>query len=85
MSQEDRRAFLKMLAKGTAYAAPVVHSLAAPLDLVGQGKSSEHKHGGQAATASPTGSGLTQQTDIGAPPPGQRPPPGQSNPPPFQR
>jgi hypothetical protein len=43
MSQQDRREFIKKLAKGTAYVAPVVHSLAAPLDLVGQGKSSEHK------------------------------------------
>ena len=86
MSQEDRRAFLKKLAKGTVYAAPVVHSLAAPLDLVGQGKSSEHKHQGMlGATASPGGSSLTQQTDIGAPPPGQQPPPGQPNRPPFQR
>jgi hypothetical protein len=87
MSQEDRRAFLKKLAKGTVYAAPVVHSLAAPLDLVGQGKSSEHKRerGSRAATASPGGSSVTQQTDIGAPPPGQQPPPGQPNRPPFQR
>ena len=44
MANEDRRAFLKKLARGTAYAAPVVYSMAAPLDLVGQGKSSEHKH-----------------------------------------
>ena len=85
MSQEDRRAFLKRLAKGTAYAAPVVLSLAAPLDLVGQGKSSEHKHGSTGATASPSGSDLTQQTGIGAPPPGQQPPPGKPNRPPFQR
>jgi hypothetical protein len=87
MSQQDRRAFLKKLAKGTVYAAPVIHSLAAPLDLVGQGMSSEHKHehGNWAATASPGGSSLTQQPDIGAPPPGQQPPPGQSSRPPFRQ
>jgi len=44
MTTEDRRAFLRKLAKGAAYSAPVVYSMAAPLDLVGQGKSSEHKH-----------------------------------------
>ena len=43
MDSQERREFLKQLAKGTAYATPVVHSLAAPLDLLGQGKASEHK------------------------------------------
>jgi hypothetical protein len=75
MSNEDRREFLKKLAKGTAYAAPVVHSLAAPLDLVGQGSSSQHKKRPN-AVAAPGSSGITQQEQIGAPSPGERPPPG---------
>jgi hypothetical protein len=75
MSNEDRREFIKKLAKGTAYAAPVVHSLAAPLDLVGQGKSSQHKKN-PAALAAPGSGSITQQQQIGAPPPGERPPPG---------
>lgn len=44
MSSDDRREFLKKLAKTAIYSAPVVHSFAAPVDLLGQGKSSEHKH-----------------------------------------
>lgn len=38
MAQENRRAFLRKLAKGAAYTAPVVCSMAAPVDLIGQGK-----------------------------------------------
>jgi hypothetical protein len=45
MTHEDRRAFMRKLAKGTVYAAPVVFSMAAPLDLLGQGGSSD-KGGG---------------------------------------
>ena len=74
MSREDRREFIKKLAKGTAYAAPVVHSLAAPLDLVGQGQSSQHKKTN--TVAAPGAGGITQQQQIGAPPPGDRRPPG---------
>jgi len=40
MNPEDRRSFLKRLAKSAAYAAPVIQSFAEPADLVGQGKSS---------------------------------------------
>ncbi|NIM49628.1 MAG: hypothetical protein GTN62_05340 [Gemmatimonadales bacterium] len=44
MTEQARREFLKKLAKAAAYTAPVVYSLAAPIDLVGQGgKSSQHK------------------------------------------
>ncbi len=42
MSSDDRREFLKKLAKTALYSAPVVHSFAAPVDLLGQGQSSEH-------------------------------------------
>lgn len=55
MSDESRRAFLKRLARGGAYVAPVVASLAAPVvDLLGQGASSQHKPG-----AAPTYPGAT--------------------------
>jgi len=64
MSIEDRREFIKQLARGTAYAAPVVHSLAAPLDLVGQSKASEHKKEWQ--TPAPA----SQSTSPFPPPPG---------------
>ena len=46
MSSDDRREFLKKLAKTALYSAPVVHSFAAPVDLLGQGMSSGHKHAG---------------------------------------
>lgn len=59
MSSDDRREFLKKLAKTAIYSAPVVHSFAAPVDLLGQGKSSEHKkqhqHGPPAPPPSPAG------------------------------
>ena len=68
MSPEGRREFIKRLAQGTAYAAPVVHSMAAPLDLVGQGQSSEHKK--QWETRAPSGQVNKQTTDPFPPPPG---------------
>ncbi len=68
MSSEDRRAFIKKLAQGTAYATPVVHSLAAPLDLVGQGKGSEHKKEWQAEA--PASQESLQGTSPFPPPPG---------------
>lgn len=64
----DRREFLKKLAKGAVYAAPVMHSIAAPVDLLGQGQSSQHKH---------------QSTTTATPPPGPSafpPPPGSQTP-----
>jgi hypothetical protein len=72
MTDQDRREFLKKLAKTAAYAAPVVYSLAAPVELIGQGSSSEHKHPSSGATQSaPSG---TQQP--GGEAPWERPPPG---------
>ena len=70
MTQVDRRAFLRKLAKGAAYTAPVVYSMAAPVDLIGQGQSSG-KGGGMDMTKSTT-SGMT----VSVPPPGNRPPGG---------
>lgn len=67
MDNEERREFIKQLVKGTAYAAPVVHSLAAPLDLLGQGKASEHKKPRSAASQG-------QSEPVSSPFP---PPPGQ--------
>ncbi len=36
MTETDRRAFLRKLAKGTVYAAPVIRSLAAPTSVAAQ-------------------------------------------------
>ena len=41
MSHTDRRAFLKAIAKGTVYAAPVVRTLAAPASASGQAPPSQ--------------------------------------------
>lgn len=73
MTDHDRREFLKRLAKTTAYVAPVVYSLAAPVDLIGQGMSSMHKpmKGAAATQQAPSG---TQQP--GGQAPWDRPPPG---------
>jgi hypothetical protein len=69
MTEQDRRAFLKQLAKGAVYTAPVVYSLAAPVELIGQGQSSMHK---PPMTPGAT-SGTTQP---GGDAPWDRPPPG---------
>lgn len=71
MSQLERRAFLRKLAKGAAYTAPVVYSMAAPVDLIGQGMSSGK--GGGKDMIKTTGGGATQFVP---PPPGSRPPGG---------
>lgn len=42
MTEQDRRDFLKRLAKSAVYAAPVVYSLAAPADVLGQGWTRHH-------------------------------------------
>ena len=73
MTQVNRRAFLRKLAKGAAYSAPVVYSMAAPVDLLGQGQSSG-KGGGQDMSKS-TGSSSSGMT-VTVPPPGNRPPGG---------
>jgi hypothetical protein len=75
MTEHDRREFLKQLAKTAAYAAPVVYSLAAPVELLGQGgKSSEHKHPSSGASQSEPGG--AQQAPGSQPAPWERPPPG---------
>jgi hypothetical protein len=77
MTEERRRAFLKRLAKGAVYAAPVIRTMSAPLEVVAQGQSTSHKndHGGPRSGSSAGGSGL------GGPPPGTQPPPGSTPPP----
>jgi len=67
MNAEDRRSFLKRLAKSAAYAAPVIQSFAAPADLVGQGQSSGK--GMMAATFQPD----PAPSPWNAPPPGMQP------------
>ena len=68
MTQVDRRAFLRKLAKSAAYTAPVVYSMAAPVDLLGQGMSSG-KGGGKDMDKSSMGG-----STYSVPPPGSRPP-----------
>ncbi len=74
MSDSDRREFLKKLAKTAVYSAPVIASLAAPIELVGQGQSPTHKHHG--GSASPTSQELPPNPQPGGPPPWDQPPPG---------
>jgi hypothetical protein len=71
MTQVNRRAFLRKLAKGAAYTAPVVYSMSAPVDLIGQGMSSG-KGGGKDMDKA-TGA---SQTQFVPPPPGSVPPGG---------
>ncbi len=56
MSQEDRRAFLRKIAKSVVYSAPLIYSMAAPLAVVGQG-------GGK--KGSPHGMGMDMDMDMG--------------------
>lgn len=86
MTIDDRRTFLKKLARGVAYTAPVVASFTAPTELVGQGEASAHI---PMASASPTQTGGTTQ-ELGGPPPWREPPPGsggggRTEPPPRHR
>lgn len=77
MTSEDRREFLKRLAKTALYAAPVIHSMSAPTSLVAQGQSSQHK-----VKASPydAGTSSTPTRQPGGLAPGDRQPPGQTKP-----
>jgi hypothetical protein len=72
VTSENRRAFLKKIARGMAYSAPVIASFAAPAELVGQGESSAHKPMGSAAATTSTPS----EPELGGPPPWREPPPG---------
>lgn len=76
MSDQDRRAFLRKIAKGAVYVAPVVYSMALPTRVM-----ASHKPG---HTMMPMGSAPAQQqqqqptTQRDAP--WQRPPPGSTPP-----
>ena len=72
MNDQDRREFLKKLAKTAAYTAPVVYSLAAPIELVGLVKDAmSGMDMGMAAPATTEPTGGDAPWD--RPPPGQRP------------
>lgn len=76
MKGEQRREFLKQLAKGAVYAAPVIRTMTAPLEVVGQGESTSHKHDhGKWAGSS------SAQPGLGGPAPGAQPSPGSVPPP----
>ncbi|HXV85398.1 MAG TPA: hypothetical protein VD793_01810 [Gemmatimonadales bacterium] len=68
MNSSDRRSFLKRLAKGAAYATPVIQSFAVPAELVGQGAASQKKP--------PMARGFAEDpaaSPWNAPPPGKEP------------
>ena len=71
MTETDRRAFLRKLAATAAYSAPVVYSMAAPMDIVAQqsGKGSVKGHQGHGGDKG-KGGGAT----FVVPPPGGDPP-----------
>jgi hypothetical protein len=83
MTDDTRREFLKRIAKTAVYAAPVIHTLAAPVELIGQGSSTQKKPMMAAAfdTQQPSTTTQTnQEAPWDRPPPGdrletQRPPP----------
>lgn len=76
MAGQDRREFLKAVARSMTYTAPLVYSLTAPIELVGQGKASKHKPGG-GGMGMEMGMGMAAPAGVTAPwdrpPPGQRP------------
>ncbi|UCF40655.1 MAG: hypothetical protein JSW43_13175 [Gemmatimonadota bacterium] len=74
MTEHDRREFLKKLAKTAAYAAPVVYSLAAPIELGGVQMASKKPPMGMTAGATQSAPGGAQQP--GGQAPWERPPPG---------
>lgn len=80
MDNESRRRFLKRLAKGTLYSAPVIATMAAPVHLVGQGMSASAKGGmgGGAVGGGGGGGGHKPAAQFQGPwdtnaPPGRRP------------
>jgi len=90
MVDKSRREAIKTLAKGAAYASPVVYTIAAPTRLIAQGSSGMMEwmlcdwfpiicewFGRSEATAPPTpapGEITSFPEAPGAPPPGSRPP-----------
>lgn len=78
MTDRERREFLKQLAKTAVYAAPVVHTLAAPVDVVGQGVLPSKKI--TPPTLAPQQQPLPPNPAPGGTPPWQHPPPGSRRP-----
>ena len=78
MTQADRREFLRKLAGGVAYSAPVVYSMAAPMDVVAQsGKgSSQGSSKGHGKDWTDQTKGQSGMTTFVPPPPGGGPPGG---------
>lgn len=82
MTRHDRREFLKRLAQGTAYAAPIIYSMVLPERLMASHKPSHQPPGmGAAVLAEPTPTGdpiapspATEPAPWDAPPPGSRKP-----------
>ena len=74
MPDPKRREFLKQLTKSTVYVAPVIYTIAAPLELIGQGMSSQHK-GGSGSPGHGGGHGFGASEA-----PWDEPPPGSKNP-----
>jgi hypothetical protein len=77
MARADRREFLRKLASGVAYTAPIVYSMAAPMDVVaqsgkGMSQGSVKGHGKDWTGDSKGNSGMTSFV----PPPGSVPPGG---------
>ena len=75
MTLADRREFLRKLASGVAYSAPVVYSMAAPMDVVaqsgkGNAQGSAKGHGKDWTDETKGNSGMTSFVQ----PPGGRPP-----------
>jgi hypothetical protein len=70
---EERREFLKRLARGAVYSAPVIRSMVAPLEAASQGKSPSHKHHSHWGPAAPA---PRQGPGLGGDAPGARQPPG---------
>lgn len=81
MTEQDRREFLKKLAKSAAYSTPVIYSLATPVELAGQGKGSQHKHQKAAAFQPEQQSTTERDAPWREPPPGAQPPGGTGQPP----
>lgn len=76
MSQADRRDFLRKLAGGVAYSAPVVYSMAAPMDLVAQSGKGQSQGSAKGKGQGWMGSSVAVPPPSSAPPPGNRPPGG---------
>ena len=77
MTRADRREFLRKLAGGVAYSAPVIYSMTAPMDVVAQSgkggsQGSVKGHGKDQTVGTAGSSGMTSFV----PPPGNRPPGG---------